>query len=195
MLTAAGERALAGGDTDVAVDLLRRALDEAPAAPELLLALGLAEARLGLPAADEHLAGGRELARPAVAARAEQARARVLVLRAAPPAAEVRAGAIARAAARATSTTRSAGRARGRTTSSTARATTAGRAVDAPAAARGVAAEPAGRAGRADRIPTWPRRRRRARPGCSELALRALADGALCAGRDRAPGDRTRSRR
>ena len=42
VLTAAGERALAQGDTDVAVDLLRRALDEAPATPELLLALGAA---------------------------------------------------------------------------------------------------------------------------------------------------------
>ncbi len=79
VLTAAGEHASAAGDTGVAIELLRRASEELPPSPELLLALGLAEGRLGLPEAHEHLAAAMA-GDDAVAARAAQARGRLLVL-------------------------------------------------------------------------------------------------------------------
>ena len=79
VLTAAGEHASAAGDTGVAIELLRRASEELPPSQELLLALGLAEGRLGLPEAHEHLAAAMA-GDDAVAARAAQARGRLLVL-------------------------------------------------------------------------------------------------------------------
>ena len=81
VLADAGRRALAAGDTDAARRLLRRALAECrDPGSDLWLSLGLAEARAGDPAAHEHL---REAARsddPVVAARAEQAYSRVLIV-------------------------------------------------------------------------------------------------------------------
>ena len=78
VLAGAGERALAAGDAGAATDLLRRAVAEAPPTPELLLTLGVAEARLGLPEADDRLAAASAGEGP-TAARAAQVRAGVLV--------------------------------------------------------------------------------------------------------------------
>lgn len=85
LLQRTGERALAAGDARLALHHLRRALRESGAdpAPELLLALGLAEAQMGDPVALTWLSRAAATGCPSVAARAEQARARVRPLRAA----------------------------------------------------------------------------------------------------------------
>jgi DNA-binding CsgD family transcriptional regulator len=81
VLAAAGSRALAAGDTDAARRLLRRAVEECRAPdPELWFALGQAEARAGDPAAHEHLREAARAEDPVIAARAEQALARVLIV-------------------------------------------------------------------------------------------------------------------
>ncbi|HEU4657554.1 MAG TPA: LuxR C-terminal-related transcriptional regulator, partial [Capillimicrobium sp.] len=82
-LAEAGRRALAEGAPDVAVRLLRRALDEAPEAPgrpALLLALGQAEARTGNPAAIDHLAQAASAGSADIRVRADRIRAQMLVL-------------------------------------------------------------------------------------------------------------------
>ncbi len=82
LLLDTGRRALAAGDSEVALHHLRRALRESGAAPDpaLLLALGLAEARTGGSGALTWLTRAAQVGSPEIAARAEQASARVLVL-------------------------------------------------------------------------------------------------------------------
>jgi len=80
-LVAAGRQALAEGAADVAVRLVRRALDEPPAAedrPDALLALGTAEAAAGDEAGLEHLEQAAASGSRLVAAQAERTRSIVL---------------------------------------------------------------------------------------------------------------------
>jgi DNA-binding CsgD family transcriptional regulator len=84
VLLAAGRRALSDGAADVAVDLLRRALAEPPAGhdhPEVLLALGEAEARIGAPEAAAHLSAAVDAPDPGIAARAALVGSGLLSLR------------------------------------------------------------------------------------------------------------------
>ena len=81
VLDRTGQAALAGGDPDVAVHHLRRALaEDVSAPPERLLALALAETRAGDPAAREHLEAAAAAEDPVTAARAAQVLARVLIM-------------------------------------------------------------------------------------------------------------------
>ena len=83
VLERAGRRALAGGAPDIARRLLARAMAEAVPGADghaLLLALGQAEAALGDPAALAHLQAAARDAPVPVAARADLARATVLIL-------------------------------------------------------------------------------------------------------------------
>jgi DNA-binding CsgD family transcriptional regulator len=88
MLRAAADAAVARGDPDAAVSLLRRALDEPPREElrlELLLQLGRVEAMTSLPAAARHLRSAYELARePSVRGMAADQLARSLVFLEAP---------------------------------------------------------------------------------------------------------------
>jgi DNA-binding CsgD family transcriptional regulator len=88
ILRAAAEAAVAKGDPDAAVSLLRRALDEPPQPEvrlELLLELGRVEAMTSLPAALGHLRSAYELARePAVRGQVADQLARSLVFLDAP---------------------------------------------------------------------------------------------------------------
>jgi DNA-binding CsgD family transcriptional regulator len=83
MLRSAADAAVARGDPDAAVSLLRRALDEPPRPElrlELLLQLGRVEAMTSLPAAAEHLRSAYELAgEPSVRGMAADQLARSLV--------------------------------------------------------------------------------------------------------------------
>ena len=80
ILTRSGERALAAGDTDAALHHLKRALAECttPSA-EVLLALGIAEARSGDPSAHMRLEWAARMGDPETAARAERARLRLVI--------------------------------------------------------------------------------------------------------------------
>ena len=83
-LAAAGQKALADGAPDVAVRHLRRALAEPPAAADragVLLAAGIAEARLGGADAVAHLERAMDEGDPVTAARAAQVMCSVLILR------------------------------------------------------------------------------------------------------------------
>ncbi len=82
-LAAAGRRALADGAAEIAQRLLARALAEPPAAqarPEVLLALGRAQAAAGDPAALSHLEDAARSGTPEIAARADAERANMLVI-------------------------------------------------------------------------------------------------------------------
>jgi DNA-binding CsgD family transcriptional regulator len=96
VLRAAADAAIAKGDLDSAVSLLRRALDEPPEADlrlELLLELGQAEAMTSLPAAVEHLRSAYELADdPATRGHAAGGLARMLLFTEAPEEAAAIAG-------------------------------------------------------------------------------------------------------
>jgi ATP/maltotriose-dependent transcriptional regulator MalT len=88
MLRSAADAAVARGDPDAAVSLLRRALDEPPRPElrlELLLQLGRVEAMTSLPAAAGHLRSAYELARePSMRGWAADQLARSLVFLEAP---------------------------------------------------------------------------------------------------------------
>ena len=138
VLDRTGQAALASGDPDVAVHHLRRALAEnVSAPPELLLALALAEARAGDPAAREHLEAAAAAEDPVTAARAAQALARVLIMRG--RADQAAGGSTAASSASATSTRRSPRSSK--TTSSTRSTTTP---TSPPSAAAGSPPPPTG---------------------------------------------------
>jgi tetratricopeptide (TPR) repeat protein len=84
VLARAGRRALADGAPDVAQCLLGRALEEPPdeaSRPEVLLALGMAEARTGAPSAIDHLEAAAGHGDPAIVAHAVSVIAYVLTAR------------------------------------------------------------------------------------------------------------------
>ncbi len=100
VLCAAARAAMAKGDSDAAISLLRRALDEPPQPNmrlELLLELGWAEAATSLPAAAEHLRSAYEIAEePSVRGQAADGLSRMLMFLGAPDGAADIAGRAAR---------------------------------------------------------------------------------------------------